>query len=104
MAAVCYLHSLFLNFVGMAAAHELSHGTVFRSKSVNEFLYRLFGFLTWNNPLHFRASHMLHHQLTVYRGRDKEVIQGPVAERMNLVNSLSWLTFDFKAFARFMRE
>ncbi len=104
MVAVCYLHSLFLNFVGMAAAvHELSHGTVFRSKPVNELFYTLFCFLTWNNPVHFRASHMLHHQLTVFRGRDKEVIQGPVAEKLNWVNCLSWLTFDFKAFARFMR-
>jgi len=104
MALVCYLHSLFLNFLGMAAAvHELSHGTVFRSRPVNEFFYNLFCFLTWNNPVHFRASHMLHHQLTVYRGRDKEVIQQPVAQRMNWVNYLSWLTFDFKAFALFMK-
>lgn len=89
MVAVCCLHSLFLNFVGMAAAvHELSHGTVFRSKPANELFYKLFCFLTWNNPVHFRASHMLHHQLTVYRGRDKEVIQGPVAEKLSWVNLL----------------
>jgi len=97
MVVLCYFHSLFQGMVGMSAAvHELSHGTVFVNKSVNEFFYKLFCFLTWNNPVHFRASHMLHHQLTVHRGRDKEVIQVPVAEKLNWVNLLSWLTFDFK--------
>jgi hypothetical protein len=46
MVPAYYLHSLFRNLLGVtAAAHELSHGSV------------------------FRASHMLHHQLTVYQGR-----------------------------------
>jgi fatty acid desaturase len=100
---VCYLHSVFFNFLSMAAAvHELSHGTVFRSRVLNEAFYLLFSFLTWNNPVHFRASHMFHHQLTVFRGRDKEVIQGRVAEKLNWVNTLSWLTFDFRAFRMFV--
>ena len=104
MVIACYMHALFLSMISMAAAvHELSHGTVFESKRVNEFFYRLFCFLTWNNPVHFRASHMLHHQHTVHRGADKEVIQGPVAEKMNWVNYISWLTFDFKWFALFLR-
>ena len=65
--------------VGMSAAvHELNHGTVFKTKRINEFFYKLFCFLTWNNPVHFRASHALHHQYTVYREVDKEVIQEPV--------------------------
>jgi fatty acid desaturase len=95
MLAVCYVHSLFHQMIGMAAAvHELSHGTAFRSRKVNDFFYGLFCFLTWNNPVHFRASHTLHHQFTVYRGLDKEVIQGPVRERLNPLAWLRWLTFD----------
>jgi len=104
MVVLCYFHSLFQGMIGMSAAvHELSHGTVFVNKRVNEFFYKLFCFLTWNNPVHFRASHMLHHQLTVHRGRDKEVIQVPVAEKLNWVNLVSWLTFDFKWFALLIR-
>ena len=104
MIIACIVHSLFMNMMSTAAAsHELSHGTVFRSRAVNEFFYDLFCVLTWNNPVHFRASHMLHHQLTVHVGRDKEVIQGPVSERMNWVNYLSWLTFDYKSCALFIR-
>ena len=59
MVITCYAHSLFVQMMGMSAGvHELSHGTAFKSKRVNDFFYRLFCFLTWNNPVHFRASHM----------------------------------------------
>jgi fatty acid desaturase len=99
MVIVCYLHSLFQQMMGMAAAvHELSHGTAFKSKRVNEFFYKLFCYLTWNNPVHFRASHMFHHQFTVYRGRDKEVIQQPVRVKMNWANYIAWFTFDWSWF------
>ena len=105
MVIACYLHSLFVNMMGMSAAvHELSHGTPFKTKAVNEFFLYLFSFLTWNNPVHFRASHILnHHPFTVHRGRDKEVVQGPVKEKLNWVNLLSWLTFDWTWFALFLR-
>ena len=67
MAAACYLHCMFHGFVGMeAAAHELSHGTPFKTKWLNEFFYHLFCFLSWNNSVHFRVSHMKHHQFTVH--------------------------------------
>lgn len=99
MILVCIVHSAFHQMVGMAAAvHELSHGTPFRSRAVNEVFYHLFCFLTWNNPVHFRASHALHHQYTVYRGLDKEVIQGPVRERLNGWAWVRWLTFDWTRF------
>jgi len=104
MVIACYVHSLFHQMVGMSAAvHELSHGTPFKTRRANEFFYKLFCFLTWNNPVHFRASHMLHHQYTVYRGLDKEVIQEPVKKTMNWVNYLTWLTFDYKWFWTLVR-
>jgi fatty acid desaturase len=96
MVLVCYLHSVFHQMVGMAAAvHELSHGTAFKSKAANELFYYLFCFLTWNNPVHFRTSHMLHHQYTLFAGQDKEVLQPPVKDKLNGVNWLRWTTFDF---------
>ena len=97
MVVACYVHSMVHGFVGMeAAVHELSHGTPFKTKWLNEFFYRLFSFLTWNNYVHFRASHMKHHQYTVHRGLDKEVILEPAP--FSWVDYLSWLTFDFKKF------
>jgi len=102
MAAACYVHGMLFRFLSQAAAvHELSHGTAFRTRSLNEFFYRLFCFLTWNNPVHFRASHMLHHQFTVIRGVDKEIVQGPVAEKLNWMNLVFWFTVDVPAFLRF---
>ena len=106
MVIACYLHSLFVNMMGMSAAvHELSHGTPFRTKWVNEVFLYLFSFLTWNNPIHFRASHILsHHQFTLFEaGRDEEVHPVPVKDKLNWVNLLSWLTFDWAWFATFMR-
>lgn len=101
MIAVAYLHSGFHSFVGMeAAVHELSHGTPFKTKWLNEFFYRLFSFLTWNNYLHFRVSHMLHHQFTVHRGLDKEVILTPIS--FTLLDYLSWFFFDFRKFKMFI--
>ena len=97
MVAACYVFSAFTFFVSMAAAvHELSHGTVFKTKAFNEFFYKLFCFLTWNNPVHFRASHTFHHQLTVHKGLDKEVVLKPVAEHWNAKNLLLWFTFDYR--------
>jgi fatty acid desaturase len=104
MIVACYLHSTFFFFMSMAsAAHELSHGTAFKSKALNNFFYNLFCFLTWNNPVHFRASHTFHHQHTVHRGVDFEVIQGPVAEKLNFKNLLFWFTFDAPWFWNLLR-
>jgi fatty acid desaturase len=95
----CYLHSIFHGFVGMeAAVHELSHGTPFKSKRLNEFFYKTFCFLTWNNWIHFRVSHMNHHQYTVYRAIDKEVVIDPIS--FTWIDYLSWFTFDFRKFGK----
>jgi fatty acid desaturase len=105
MAILCYVQSAFMNMMSMSAAvHELSHGTPFKTKWLNELFLYLFSFLTWNNPVHFKASHIAnHHQYTVYVGRDKEVSQVPVKEKLNFVNIASWCIFDFKWFATFVR-
>ncbi len=104
MVVACYVHSMFHQMVGMSAAvHELSHGTVFKTKWINEAFYKVFCFLTWNNPVHFRASHALHHQYTVYRNVDYEVIQEPVKNFMNFWNYLSWFTFDWTWFWTLVR-
>jgi len=101
MIAAGYVHCMFHGFVGMeATVHELSHGTPFKTKWVNDFFYHLFCFLTWNNGIHFRASHMKHHQLTVHRGLDKEVVLEPM--NFTWLDYASWFTFDFKKFKMYM--
>ncbi len=102
MVVACYVHGMLFRFMSQAAAvHELSHGTAFKTRWLNELFYNLFCFLTWNNPIHFRGSHMLHHQFTMIRGVDKEVVQGPVADKLNWKNAVFWFTVDVPAFLRF---
>lgn len=70
-----FIHGTFYAFLSPAAAcHELSHGTPFKTKALNEFFYNLFSFLTWNNPVWFRISHTEHHQNTLHDVVDQEVI------------------------------
>jgi fatty acid desaturase len=76
-----------------AAVHELSHGTVFRTRWLNEFFYRIFAFLTWNSYLHFKESHRRHHQFTYFRGLDREQQSDPIAVRWFHV--VSWFTIDY---------
>ena len=101
MICTGYLHCLFHNFVGMeAAVHELTHGTPFKTRWLNEVFFHLFCFLTWNNGIHFRPSHMKHHQFTVHKGLDKEVILEPL--NYTWLDFITWLTFDFKHFAMYL--
>ncbi|VGO14182.1 hypothetical protein PDESU_02741 [Pontiella desulfatans] len=70
-----FLHGTLFAFLSPAAAcHELSHGTPFKTKALNEFFYHLFSFLTWNNPVWFRISHTEHHQNTLHDAVDQEVV------------------------------
>ena len=102
MVVTCYLHSMMHGFVGMeASVHELSHGTAIKTKWINEFFYRLFCFLSWNKPTHFRFSHAGHHQTTVHEGSDKEVILKPHPLRF-FPDYLGWFTFDWAKFKMVM--
>jgi fatty acid desaturase len=73
--AACYLHATTYAFLGLGGAgHELSHGTPFKTRALNNVFYDLTAFLTWTNPFYFRASHPKHHLWTVHTGLDLEVV------------------------------
>jgi fatty acid desaturase len=54
-------------------AHELSHGTPFKTKWVNELLYQINGFMTLHEGEYWRWSHTRHHTDTLLVGRDPEI-------------------------------
>jgi fatty acid desaturase len=56
------------------AMHELGHGTVFKTKFLNEFFTRVTGFLNWNNYAYFAESHSRHHRYTLHPPDDLEVV------------------------------
>ena len=73
--AAFFVHGTVLSFLGGAGAmHELSHGTPFKTRWLNEVFLAIASFLTWSNPALFRASHARHHLYTVHHGLDLEVV------------------------------
>jgi len=70
---VFYLYATVFAFF-MAATHELSHGTVFKTKFWNEFFLVIFSFLSFFDYVFFKTSHMKHHQYTVHHDLDLEII------------------------------
>lgn len=55
------------------AAHELSHGTPFKTRWLNEALYHLCAFMTLHEGFYWRWSHSRHHTHTIIVGRDPEI-------------------------------
>lgn len=53
--------------------HELSHGTGFRTRWLNETLYHLCAFMTLREGFYYRWSHSRHHTHTLLVGRDPEI-------------------------------
>ena len=54
-------------------AHELSHGTPFRTRWLNDALYHLNGFMTLHEGRWWRWGHTRHHTHTLTVGRDPEI-------------------------------
>lgn len=54
--------------------HELTHGTMFKTKLVNAFFLRLFSFLGWISHVDYKASHTRHHLYTLHPPYDMEVV------------------------------
>ena len=56
------------------AHHELCHGTVFRTKSLNLFFLRIFCLFGWLNFHIYKMSHSYHHRYTCFSEADGEVV------------------------------
>lgn len=71
-----------------AAYHELCHGTPFRTRWLNELFLGIFCFLSWGSFVYFRTSHKRHHQYTVWKGWDLEVV---LPQKVRLTDFLLYL-------------
>lgn len=54
--------------------HELTHGTVFKTRALNAVFLRIYSFLTWNSHVMYKASHTRHHLFTLHPPYDLEVV------------------------------
>jgi fatty acid desaturase len=70
---ILFLHGTFWAFL-LNAFHEFCHETVFKTKALNIFFLQVVGFLSWNNPVLFWASHQEHHRYTLHPPNDLEVV------------------------------
>ncbi|MEM7498460.1 MAG: fatty acid desaturase [Pseudomonadota bacterium] len=74
------VHGVLLNFL-YAGQHELSHGTVFRTKWPNQLFGRIIGFLMLYPRDFDRIQHWAHHQHTQDWEKDGELVREPYTLR-----------------------
>ncbi len=71
-ACALFAHGTVGGFFHGTAAHELGHGTVFRTKRLNKVFLYLFSLLGWWDPFDYASSHTYHHRYTTYPDGDRE--------------------------------
>ncbi|HEX5129741.1 MAG TPA: fatty acid desaturase [Usitatibacter sp.] len=72
-------HAIVMAFL-FAPMHELSHGTAFRTRWLNEAAFRLVSFIYISPPVFFRYFHAAHHTYTQIRGKDPDIVlPGPAS-------------------------
>ena len=54
------------------AAHELGHGTVFKSRRLNQIFLHAVCLISWWDPYDYGASHTYHHRYTTHLEADRE--------------------------------
>ena len=80
-------HGILLNFL-YAGQHELSHWTVFRTRWLNEWTGRLFGWVLFYPRTFDQVQHMAHHRFTQDWARDGELAR----PRYTLASYLLWMS------------
>ena len=87
-----FLHGTVGTFFS-APHHELCHGTVFKTKRLNEIFLRIFSTLGLQNFHIYKMSHSYHHRFTLHRIADKEVVL-PKTPSLNFLYLLQLFTFN----------
>ncbi|WP_172293847.1 fatty acid desaturase [Pseudoruegeria sp. HB172150] len=98
---VFMVHGVLLNFL-YAGQHELSHGTVFRTKWPNMVFGRLFGFLLLYPRDFDWIQHSAHHQWTQNWEKDGELVREPYTLGSYLL-WMSGITYWHSRVARLLR-
>lgn len=73
MVPAMMIHGIVMAFL-FAPMHETSHGTAFRSRWLNEAVFRLISFIYISPPMFFRYFHAAHHSYTQIRGKDPDIV------------------------------
>ena len=88
-----FCHGTVATFFKGIAAHELGHGTVFRTKSLNRLFLRLYSIISWHNFHEYAMSHTYHHRYTLHPRGDREVLL-PQHSKTGMLYFLQLFTFN----------
>ena len=72
--AALFCHGTVTSFMRGVAAHELGHGTVFRTKWLNRVFLYVFSLMGWWDHHDYSSSHTYHHRYTLHPEGDREVL------------------------------
>ena len=67
-----FLHGTVASFFVGIAPHELGHGTVFKTKILNQIFLYIYSCLGWWDHYDYAASHTYHHRYTLHPEGDRE--------------------------------
>ncbi len=91
-ALALFAHGTIASFIA-SGTHELSHGTVFKTKWLNTFFLYPLGLISWFNPRDFKLSHTYHHLYTLHPRGDREVVL-PTEPSLHPLHLLQLLTLN----------
>ena len=68
-----FIHGTSASFFKGVAAHELGHGNIFKTKSLNKLFLHIYSIISWHNYHEYNISHTYHHKYTLHPESDREV-------------------------------
>ncbi|NKC14487.1 MAG: fatty acid desaturase [Gammaproteobacteria bacterium] len=91
-AAALFIHGTIASFL-TAPHHEMCHGTVFKTKWLNELFLRIVSLIGWLNFPVYKFSHSYHHRFTLFPAADREEVL-PVEPSLRVLFLLQLFTFN----------
>ena len=92
-ALALFAHGTIYSFIAGLATHELAHGTVFKTKWLNDLFLRFFSLISWFNFHNYKMSHTYHHLYTLHPRGDREVVL-PVKPSLQPLHLLQLFTIN----------
>ena len=97
-----WFYGAVIGFLPGLAAHELVHGTVFRTPAFNRFFLRLVSLVSYFNYNEYRMSHTFHHRYTLFPDGDREVLL-PQEPSLHPLLLLEMFTINLRGLLRLLR-
>ncbi|HET7412436.1 MAG TPA: fatty acid desaturase family protein [Pararhizobium sp.] len=84
--------------------HELSHGTPFKTRWINDALFHICAFMTLREGFYYRWSHSRHHTHTLIVGRDPEIAAPRPPDLIGIASDLFFIKDGLTLFGRIFRN